>query len=64
MTQHGAISQLWCRTQNHASMPLFNLLIGLALESVGAAAHTDELTATLQSSKIAVVVAQIQQAAG
>ena len=64
MAEDGAFSELRCRPKHQSSMPFLHDLINLILACVGAASYPDELTATLESSQIAIVIALLQQAAG
>jgi hypothetical protein len=64
MTQDSAVSDLGCRPEHKASMPLLDQLIGIVLACICASPYSDEFTPTLQASKIVVVVALVQQGAG
>lgn len=63
MAEDGAVSELRCRRKHQPSMPFFHHLINFVVACVGAASYADELTATLESSQIAIVIALLQQTA-
>ena len=63
MTEYGTVSELWCRCQYQASMPLLDQLIGLVLPGVSAAAQPDEFASALQASKIIMVMTHVQKRA-
>jgi hypothetical protein len=63
MAEDGAVSELRCRPEHQPSVPFLHHLINV-VERICAAPHADELTATLESSQIAIVIALLQQAAG
>lgn len=64
MAEDGAVSELRCRRKHQASMPFLHRVINFVVACVGAAPYPDELTATLESSQIDMVVAPLQQIAG
>jgi hypothetical protein len=63
MAEDGAVSELRCRRKHQPSMPFLHHLINFVVACVGAASYADELTATLESSQIAIVIALLQQTA-
>jgi hypothetical protein len=51
-------------SQHQPPMPFLHQLINFVVAGVGAAPYPDELTAPLESSQIAIVIAVLQQTAG